>query len=423
MKVHPCTLMSDHNTEKDTVQQTMAQSPISGHPQAKRTSRTNRWILGLFPVALLAGISILFLRNDPTAQFRAAFPPVEELTIERVSFPEAGIMRVHVVNGGPESVTIAQVLVDDAYWQFKIDRDPTVPRLNSATLELNYPWVEGEPHLISLITSTGLTFEYEVAVATESPRLNAQYLTIFGLLGLYAGVVPVLLGLLWYPFLRRIDRKWVHFYLSLTLGLLAFLLFDTFEHTLETSAMVAEGFEAVGLIALGILGAVVGLRAIGQLGRDKSAPTSGLTIAYMIAIGIGLHNLGEGLAIGAAYALGEIALGSFLVIGFALHNTTEGLAIVAPIADKRPALWNFIAMGMIAGLPTILGAWAGGFSYSPITATFFLALGAGAILQVIIEVSKLVQRSWPKGLFTPLNAMGLIIGMVIMYVTALMVTA
>ena len=143
----------------------------------------------------------------------------------------------------------------------------------------------------------------------------------------------------------------------------------------------------------------------------------------MIAIGIGLHNLGEGLAIGAAYSLGEIALGSFLVIGFALHNTTEGLAIVAPIADKRPALWNFIAMGMIAGLPTILGAWVGGFSYSPIMATFFLALGAGAILQVIIEVSKLVQRSWPKGLFTPLNAMGLILGLAIMYVTALMVTA
>jgi ZIP family zinc transporter len=415
--------MSDHKTEKDTVRPTMAQSPIPRRPRGKRTALTNRWILGLFPVALLAGISFLFLTNDPTARFRAAFPPVEELTIERVSFPESGIMRVHVVNGGPEPVTIAQVMVDDAYWQFEIDRDPTVPRLNRATLELNYPWVEGDPHLIALITSTGLTFEYKVAVATKSPQLNAQYLTIFGLLGLYAGVVPVLLGLLWYPFLRRIDRKWVHFYLSLTVGLLAFLLVDTFEHTLETSAMVPAGFEAVGLIALGILGAVVGLRAIGHLGRDKSAPTSGLTVAYMIAIGIGLHNLGEGLAIGAAYSLGEIALGSFLVIGFALHNTTEGLAIVAPIADRRPALWNFIVLGMIAGLPTILGAWAGGFSYSPTMATFFLALGAGAILQVIIEVSKLLQRSWPKGLFTPLNAMGLMLGLAIMYVTALMVTA
>ncbi len=380
-------------------------------------------MLGLLPVALLAVLVSVFLKVDPTAPFRAAFPPVEELTIERVSFPERGIMRVHVVNGGPEPVTIAQVIVDDAYWQFEVDGDPTIPRLRSTTLELEYPWVQGEPHVIVLLTSTGLTFEHEVAVATLSPRPNARYLTTFGLLGLYAGVIPVLLGLMWYPFLRRIDRKWIHFYLSLTVGLLAFLVVDAFEHTLEAAAMVPEGFQGAGLIAVGMIGAIVGLRAVGNLGRGEGGVTSGLTVAYMIAIGIGLHNLGEGLAIGAAYALGEIALGSFLVIGFALHNTTEGLAIVAPMAQDRPALKHFALMGVIAGLPTVFGAWAGGFAYSPVAATFFLALGTGAIVQVIVEVTKLVQRSWPRGLFTPLNAVGLILGLLVMYGTALMVTA
>jgi zinc transporter ZupT len=153
------------------------------------------------------------------------------------------------------------------------------------------------------------------------------------------------------------------------------------------------------------------------------AASSGLTVAYLIAISIGLHNLGEGLAIGAAFSLGEIALGSFLVIGFALHNTTEGLAIVAPVADRRPALRHFAFMGGIAGLPTVLGAWAGGFSYSPTLATFFLALGAGAIVQVIVEVTRLIRKSWPQGLFTPLNATGLLLGLLVMYGTALMVTA
>ena len=187
---------------------------------------------------------------------------------------------------------------------------------------------------------------------------------------------------------------------------------------------VPAGFQGVGLITLGVIGAVVGLRAISGLGRsgDGNSP-SGLTVAYLIALGIGLHNLGEGLAIGAAYSLGEIALGSFLVIGFALHNTTEGLAIVAPMANERRSLWHFGAMGALAGLPTVLGAWVGGFSYSPAAATFFLALGAGAIVQVIIEVGKLVQRSWPEGLFTPLNAAGLILGILVMYGTALMVVA
>ncbi len=382
-----------------------------------------RWLLAAIPLVLLAVMVAVFMRADPTSQFEAAFPPVEDLTIERVSFPEPGLMRVHVVNGGPQPVTIAQVTVDDAFWRFRLDGDPTVARLRRTTLDLDYPWVDGEPHLIRVVTSTGATFEHEVAVATQSPRVNAQYLSTFGLLGLYAGVLPVLIGLMWYPFLRRIDRKWIHFYLSLTVGLLTFLVVDAFEHTLEASAMVPEGFAAVGLISLGLVGAVVGLRAIGNLGRGKGEDTSALTVAYMIALGIGLHNLGEGLAIGAAYSLGEIALGSFLVIGFALHNTTEGLAIVAPIADERPALWHFGAMGVIAGLPTVFGAWVGGFSYSPTAATFFLALGAGAIIQVIIEVTKLVQRSWPKGLFTPLNALGLILGLVVMYGTALMVTA
>ena len=404
---------------------------------APRRSGPARWVLGLFPLALLAGLIAFFFGADPTAPFRDAFPPVEDLTIERVSFPETGVMRVHVVNGGPEAATIAQVIVDDAFWQFEIDGDPTLPRLARATLELDYPWVEGELHVIRLVTSTGLTFDREVAVATLSPRPNALYLTTFGLLGLYAGVIPVLVGLLWYPFLRRIDRKWIHFYLSLTVGLLAFLVVDAFEDTLEASALVAEGFQAAGLIAVGVIGAIVGLRALGNLGRGRSSGGSagtgggegggeaspGLTVAYLIAISIGLHNLGEGLAIGAAFSLGEIALGSFLVIGFALHNTTEGLAIVAPVADRRPALRHFAFMGGIAGLPTVLGAWAGGFSYSPTLATFFLALGAGAILQVIVEVTRLIRKSWPQGLFTPLNATGLLLGLLVMYGTALFVTA
>lgn len=390
----------------------------SGGTGSVGAGRGAKWALGLFPLAILAGLVLLFFQVDPTAPFRAAFPPVEDLTIERVSFPGPSHMRVHVANGGPEPVTISQVMVDEAYWPFEIDGDGTVSRLSGTTIDLDYPWVEGEPHVVTLVTSTGLTFTHEVAVATESPRLNARYLTTFALLGLYVGVIPVLLGLLWYPFLRRIGKKWVHFYLSLTIGLLAFLVVDAAEHALEAAALVPDAFGGIGLVTLGVLGAVIGLRAIGA-----GAGAGALRVAYLIAIGIGLHNLGEGLAIGAAYSLGEIALGSFLVIGFALHNTTEGLAIVAPVAHEKPRLGHFAAMGLIAGVPTVLGAWAGGLSYSPTTSTFFLALGVGAILQVIIEVARLIRRSWPEGLFTPLNAGGLVLGLLLMYGTSLLVVA
>lgn len=397
----------------------------AGRGPTSDSGRARKWLFGLLPLVLLGLLVAVFLRADPTAIFRAAFPPVEELTIERVSLPEHGVMRVHVVNGGPEPSTIAQVLVDEAYWRFEIDGAPTIPRLGRRTLTLRYPWVEGEPHEIALVTSTGLTFTHEVAVATVTPQPNARYLTTFALLGMYAGVIPVIIGLLWYPFLRGVGRRWLHFFLSLTIGLLLFLGVDALQESLEAAESVPGAFQGVGLVLLGVVGAVLALRALGawRRGSSRSGAASRLRIAYLIAIGIGLHNLGEGLAIGAAYAVGEIALGSFLVIGFALHNTTEGLAIVAPVASDRPPLWHLGMMGAIAGIPTIAGAWIGGFSYSPIAAALFLALGAGAILEVVLEVGRLVQREWPQGIFEPLNAAGVALGLLLMYGTALLVVA
>ncbi len=266
-------------------------------------------------------------------------------------------------------------------------------------------------------------------MATQTPRPSGKFLGIFALLGIYVGLVPVLIGLLWYPFLREVSRPWLHFFLSLTIGLLIFLGADALHEALETAAAVPAAFQGVGLVVLGALGSFLALRAFANARRrDRDAraadtPADRLRLAYLIALGIGLHNLGEGLAIGSAYAVGEIALGSFLVIGFALHNTTEGLAIVAPVAADRPPLVNLLAMGAIAGLPTILGTWIGGFSYSPIAATLFLAVGAGAILEVVYEIAQMMRREQPAGLFAPLNAAGLSLGLIVMYGTALLVVA
>jgi zinc transporter ZupT len=390
------------------------------------TGNVRRWLLGLAPLGLLGALVAVFLVFDPTGSLRTAFPPVEELTIERVSLPENGLMRVYVVNGGPEAVTIAQVMVDEAYWKHAIAGGRTVPRLGRAVVEIPYPWVEGEPHEIALITSTGLTFTHTVDVATLTPRPNARYLTIFTLLGVYVGLVPVLIGLLWSPFLRSVSRRWIHFFLSLTIGLLVFLGVDALAEAFETAVAVPDAFQGVGLIVLGVVGSVALLRAVsGARGADNEepGPSDRLRLAYMIALGIGLHNLGEGLAIGSAFALGEIALGSFLVIGFAVHNTTEGLAIVAPVASDRPPLRRYAALGALAGLPTIAGTWIGGFSYSPIAATLFLALGAGAILQVVLEIWRMLRRESAGGVMAPLNAVGLTLGLVLMYGTALLLVA
>lgn len=381
------------------------------------------WAKGLLPLVLLAALLVGFLKLGPVGVFRAAFPPVEELTVDRITLPAPYRMEVRVVNGGPEPATVAQVMVDDANWVFGIDGPSTIPRLGSRVITIPYPWVEGEPHVVRVVTSTGLTFEGHIAVATQTPTPNARYLGTFALLGVYAGVIPVLLGLLWFPFLRQIDRRWVDFFLALTIGLLGFLGVEALFEAMETSALVPGAFQGTGLVLIGVVAAPLLLAALGQWRGATRESRPGFYVALLIAIGIGLHNLGEGLAIGTSYATGEIALGTSLLVGFLLHNTTEGLGIVSPLTNERPGLARLLLLGAIAGVPTVVGSWIGGFSYSPIWTTLFFALGAGAIIQVIYELFRLFAGRGKGGLLAPLNVAGLLVGVMVMYVTGLLTVA
>lgn len=378
---------------------------------------------GLGPLVLLGVFLVLFVQFGPVGVFRAAFPPIEELTIDRVTFPEAGLIRVHLVNGGPEAVTIAQVQVDEAYWEHSVTPDREVGRLENVEVEIPYPWVDGDPLEISIVSSTGTTFTTEVAVATQSPQVTGRYVATFALLGVYVGVIPVFLGLLWLPFLAGIGRRWMDFFLSLTVGLLLYLAVDALEGALELTGQVASAFQGLGLIVIGVTATPLAIHALGRLRRDKGGLTGPVGLATLIAFGIGLHNLGEGLAIGSAYATGEVALGTGLVFGFLLHNTTEGLGIVAPLARSRPSLKTLVILGLIAGIPTIFGTWIGGFSYSPVASVLFLAIGAGAIIQVILVLAQTLRSEGHEGFSGALNAAGLVTGLVLMYATGLFVAA
>ena len=379
------------------------------------------WVLALMPLALLIALAAIFLALDPLSFFTGAFPPLEELTIQQVLFPRQGQIQLDVINGGPDPVTIAQVIVDDAYWQFEIQPSNNLNRLEQATIDIPYPWVDGEPLPITLVTATGATFATEVEVAVESPQVDGSTFLAYGLLGIYVGVIPVALGMLWYPFLRKIDRKWVNAILALTVGLLIFLFVDTVLEALELAGEVPVVFQGVPVVIFGTLLSLGVLMAIGQ----RKGQREPLGIATLIALGIGLHNFGEGLAIGASFAAGAAALGSFLVVGFTLHNITEGVGIVAPLTrEKRPKLVVFVLLALLAGAPAILGTWVGGLAFSPLLAVLFLSLGAGAILQVIWEVSKLLfndARRLGQPAVSWLNFAGLTAGILVMYLTAFLV--
>jgi len=318
------------------------------------------------------------------------------------------------------------VVVDEAYWQFTMEPAGPLDRLQSATIAIPYPWVEGESHAIGLISETGVVFEAEIPVAVESPRADTESFTRFALVGLYVGVVPVALGLLWYPTLRRLGRNGLNFVLALTVGLLVFLVVDMWDAAHEVAVTVAGSFDAPVLIPLLALLTAALLVVAGRSLRARGKEAGGLPIAYQIATGIGLHNLGEGLAIGAAFAVGEAALGVFLIVGFTLHNVTEGVGIATPVVRERPALWHFAALAAIAGVPAILGTWIGAFTYSPLWTTIFLAIGIGAIAQVIVEIGRLILRDHARagepGLTWPAFS-GFATGLAVMYLTALLVAA
>lgn len=379
--------------------------------------RPNRLLLLwlLLPLTLL-GIAIAWIASaDPLRSFDNSAPPVEAFTYERTILDGDGI-RVLVRAGGSEPMKVAQVQVDDAYWMFTQDPPGPIARGSTVWLRIPYPWVLGEAHAINIVTDTGATFLHEIPVAVPTPVPTQSLLWQQALIGLIVGVLPVAIGLLCYPALRGVGVAGMNFILALTVGLLAFLLVDMSLEALEMSAASAVLFQGPLLVLLAGAASFMLLMAIG---RWRGAP-AGLALSFYIALGIGLHNFGEGLAIGAAFAAGSAGLGTFLVLGFAVHNVTEGIGIAAPILKARPPLWSFVALTLLAGAPAVVGLWIGSLAYAPQWSALFLGIGAGAIAQVIVEVTTYMTRTG-KGRNTLLSVpviTGFLVGVAFMYVTA-----
>ena len=401
----------------------------AGQAAAERGAerRTPGWLAGVLPLALLAIAIGLFVGLGAPGLERNGIP-VEELSVERTTL-RPGEIELVVRNDGPDAVAVRQVMVNDAFVAFEQTADD-IDRLGGDTIAIQYPWIEGEAYGIVLMTATGGTVDHAIDVATETPEADVGFYGLMALVGLYVGVIPVAIGMLWLPWIRRIDPRWVQFVLALTVGLLAFLGVDAL---LEGTEIAGTGPQALGGASLVFLGA--GIAYLGLVGvdgwlrgRGERAQESGAgpwRLAFLVALGIGLHNLGEGLVIGAAYAIGSLALGAALIVGFALHNTTEGLAIVAPVANQERAavkrsLGRLAALGAIAGAPAILGTWIGASIYNPSLAALLFGLGVGAIVQVIVQVAPSLRDATGR-LLHPLSAAGIATGLALMYATGLLV--
>jgi hypothetical protein len=383
------------------------------------SARVPVWVLGLVPLLLIMAAVAAFALLDGPGLGERRGPPVEELVVERTVL-EPGTIELTVRNDGPDAVTIAQAMVNDAFAQFSGGEDP-VGRLETATVRVSQPWVEGEAYEVVLLTSSGGTITHEIPVAVATPDADVSFFGLMALLGVYVGIIPVALGMLWLPWIRSIPPGWLRAVMALTIGLLAFLAIDA---TLEGLELAGEGSQAFGGAALVLLGAIVAFLALTGVSEwlsGRRAGASGGTLALLVAVGIGLHNLGEGVAIGAAYSAGALALGAFLVVGFALHNTTEGLAIVAPVARLRPSLGRLALLGLVAGGPAVLGAWIGAAAFNPSAAAFLFGFGAGAIVQVIVQLAPTLRDDGGRTLH-PVAVSGLLAGLGLMFATGLLIS-
>lgn len=389
-------------------------------PATKSRFTSQTFILLLIPIILLAGVIALFLKTGGGLDLNSP-APIEKLTIEKYHL-EHGHIELHVQNNGPAPLTVAQIIINDAVMPFEVSPSPTIQRLGKAFITINYAWTEGEAYNVRVFTSNSIPFDVAIPVAFATPAPEGKTFWGFTLIGLYVGVIPIFLGIFWLPALRALGKQWMTFLMAVTTGLLLFLGIDTLVEAFDQAADVPSTFQGIGLIGIGVVATYMLLDMIGNLkSSDSTEESRRLNIAWRIALGIGVHNLGEGLAIGAAYNVGEISLGTFLVVGFIIQNITEGLGIISPILRDRPNIRQLALLGLLGGGPAIIGAWIGGYTPSPFLSVLFLAVGTGAIFQVAVEIAKMIQKDNAKQPMPGFIFSGVITGMLMLWVTGIFI--
>jgi len=377
---------------------------------------------GLIPfIFLLIMIAYIFGPGSDLLEFGI---PLPEITIEKIDFKNSEI-QVIVRNTGPVPVEVVMADVNDRIQPAAIEPDRFLERYESALVRIPFEWNEGEPYKIGITTEEGVRFEKEIESAAPALIPDFEFTIFFAIIGTYVGVIPIMIGLLWMPFIRKISKNKYYFFMALTCGLLLFLGIDAIEESFEiASDHLSNSFNSPLLIITTTILSFLGLYYAAEKLTSKADAlkiSKPIAIGLMISIGIGLHNFGEGLAIGASIGLGSIAFSTFLIVGFTLHNTTEGLAIAAPLSRERKIVGKLVAFGLLAGVPAIFGSWVGGFAFSPIFAVIFLSIGAGAIFQVIVVILKWIHLDGKNNLTSGFVIAGFSTGMLIMYFTSIVI--
>src|SRR5919204_383697 len=299
----------------------------------------------LLPLLLLVGAVAVFAASGTSLLdlVGRAPPPADQFDIRRVEF-KPGQIRIRVTNPQRQELTIASVTVDDAIVPYRLDGPAELGRLRSSTIVVPFQWVEDDPYHVGVTSSSGIESTFDVPAAVETRGPSPRGFLGYAVIGFLVGVVPVALGLGWLPSLRGSGSSRVAGFMALTAGLLSFLALDALTEALDLQAGLPSGFQGPGLILLGVTASYLGLTFVAQRfsaahGRERSAPLEGVALATLVAIGIGLHNLGERLALEILrhHRLLELYLARTLEVGLdAVHAEADRLEhALSEILEER----------------------------------------------------------------------------------------
>ena len=387
-------------------------------------------MLAVIPLALLAVLLFVLMRTGPLGLVQPeGAPPVERLIVERAVLTPDGI-RLSVLNDGPDPVTIAQVTVDDAYWAFTAEENRTeLGHLGRTRLDIPYPWVQGEAHFVKVITSTGTVFEHEIAVAVETPKVETRQILAFALIGLYVGVIPVALGLMWFPLVKRLGPTGLDVLLALT-------------H--RAAAVPADRHRARGcVLGVGAAGVVSGPGRIRCRGARR---VSRARSVRLVAQGASLGRRAAWTRTARCWRCSSRPASACTISArgspsarrsrsgkprSALCSWSASCSTTPPKAWRSSHPWRRSARRCGSSRGWALSAarrpssarGSVGWCIRPVLAVLFLGLGAGAIAQVLLQIGRQMAdtESISRRFSSPPVLSGLAAGFLIMLVTGMLV--
>lgn len=361
--------------------------PIILHVRRKNGTVFWKVLLGILSLGLLAGVSYFFWNNNGLEMVLPAGAAPEAIHFEATNL-QPGQFMFTLRNSTPKAITITTANINESILPFVIKPDKTIPPLGKATLYITYPWVQGEAYNIDITTSDSSTFHTIVDSASATPPLTTPFMLNLTLIGLIIGLIPMFIGMTWFPVITRAGAGLYLFLMALAVGLLVYLGIAVANQALENTQGIGGAFQGIELLVVGSAVTFALLHALGHLGGGarKEEKAHALQQAWMVTTRISLQNLAEGLAVGAIFSFGVTGLGFLLIVGLIFQNLVEGLRLIASMEKEERSLLRLFVMGLMAGIPAILGIWIGGATDSQLFQIFLFSIGAGAVFESVYSL-------------------------------------